>query len=195
MRPRLLLLALTGLLGACAAEELTDADWDGIPASRDCDDGDPEVYPGAPDAPGDGVDADCDGIDPDHAYVGEWSVVELTADFSSLTVIMPGLSTGTLDLEEEAADLEVNVTIDPELVGYELALDLVFTGSASPVVDAEDAVRIYLEGNVGSEQSTMELDCAVIHDEGEEAHGFLACDGTLKALDANLLTAALFAPA
>ena len=27
----------------------------------DCDDGDAEVYPGAPDAPYDGVDADCDG--------------------------------------------------------------------------------------------------------------------------------------
>lgn len=194
MRSRpLLLTALLGL-AACGADEVVDADWDGIPAGQDCDDGDPEVYPGAPDAPGDGVDADCDGVDPEHAYMGEWSVVELTADFSSLTVIMPGLSTGSLLLEDESADLEVNVTIDPELVGYELSLDLVFTGSASPV-DAEDAVRIYLEGNVGNEQSTMELDCAVIHDEGEEADGFLACEGALKALDANLLTSALFAPA
>jgi hypothetical protein len=29
----------------------------------DCDDGDAEVYPGAPDDPGDGVDGDCDGAD------------------------------------------------------------------------------------------------------------------------------------
>ncbi len=38
-----------------------DADGDGYPAATDCDDDAPDVYPGAPELPCDGVDADCDG--------------------------------------------------------------------------------------------------------------------------------------
>ncbi len=41
---------------------LTDRDGDGFSfafGGGDCDDADPDVYPGAPDPPGDGVDADC----------------------------------------------------------------------------------------------------------------------------------------
>ncbi|MBI5502059.1 MAG: putative metal-binding motif-containing protein [Deltaproteobacteria bacterium] len=45
-----------------------DADGDGHPASDcggdDCDDADPDIYPGAPDACGDGRDTNCDGLDP-----------------------------------------------------------------------------------------------------------------------------------
>lgn len=43
-----------------------DFDHDGsspVLGGGDCDDGDPARYPGAPDAPGDGVDQDCDGRD------------------------------------------------------------------------------------------------------------------------------------
>lgn len=43
--------------------EPPDADGDGTPADEDCDDSDPAVYPGAPDACHDGLDADCDGED------------------------------------------------------------------------------------------------------------------------------------
>lgn len=38
-----------------------DADGDGSPTGLDCDDGDPAVYPGAPEVCGDGVVNDCDG--------------------------------------------------------------------------------------------------------------------------------------
>ena len=41
----------------------TDADGDGVPTEDDCDDGDPDVYPGAP-ILCDGVDNDCNGPDP-----------------------------------------------------------------------------------------------------------------------------------
>jgi choline-sulfatase len=49
-----------------AARRPLDFDGDGFTRAfggGDCDDGDPQVHPGAPDIPGDGADADCDGED------------------------------------------------------------------------------------------------------------------------------------
>ena len=41
-----------------------DADGDGVPAARDCDDADPARSPERSEVPGDGIDQDCDGLDP-----------------------------------------------------------------------------------------------------------------------------------
>jgi arylsulfatase A-like enzyme len=49
-----------------AGRRLLDFDGDGYARALgggDCDDGDPDVHPGALDLPGDGIDADCDGQD------------------------------------------------------------------------------------------------------------------------------------
>jgi hypothetical protein len=40
-----------------------DSDHDGYPRQGDCDDHNAAIAPGRPDAPGDGIDADCDGHD------------------------------------------------------------------------------------------------------------------------------------
>lgn len=49
--------------GTCVLPSASDEDADGVPAGLDCNDHDPYVYPGAPEAKCDGVDEDCDGTD------------------------------------------------------------------------------------------------------------------------------------
>jgi len=48
-------------------DDCQDDDGDGVPRTRDCDDGDPAIHPGASDPSDDGVDWDCNGVDP-----GDW---------------------------------------------------------------------------------------------------------------------------
>jgi len=57
---KVLLLPLVLALGCGEKPGSEDLDGDGTPASRDCDDQDATVYPGAPESC-DGVDNDCDG--------------------------------------------------------------------------------------------------------------------------------------
>lgn len=177
-------LLLTGLL-ACGAGSPVDADHDGFTAGEDCDDADPFVHPGAPDAPGDGLDADCDGSDPVHGFVGTWDLVWISAMFSSFQLVDEGSETGGMTLGEDLeVDMQAGIGIDPDLVGYELDVPLEMQGWVSPL-PGESLSVVRVEGTVLAESSYVELEC---HADADT----LDCAGVLKALDINLLTEASF---
>lgn len=60
------IVAMTGCVKSVAVygAPAIDEDGDGYYDGEDCDDQDADIYPGAPETPGDGVDSDCDGEDP-----------------------------------------------------------------------------------------------------------------------------------
>ncbi len=57
----------------CSGFSTEDRDDDGFPATEDCDDLDPEVSPGMPEIPGNGVDDDCNPGTPDEVPEGALS--------------------------------------------------------------------------------------------------------------------------
>lgn len=168
-------------LGCAAPLDEEDADHDGFVAADDCDEDDALVYPGAPDAPADGVDADCDGVDPAHAFVGDWQLVQVSATWSGLQAFDPGTESGLLVIEEGmAASLNMSVGLDPDLVGGELQIEILMEGEAS-AVPGEGASWVWLEGDLYGEQAQAEWECAA----GEEA---MHCEGLIKALEVNFDT-------
>jgi len=52
-------------LSQCAGFTVEDEDEDGFPATEDCNDNNPEVNPGMPEIPGNGIDDDCNPATPD----------------------------------------------------------------------------------------------------------------------------------
>lgn len=142
------MLLLVGLAACAPADDpaLLDEDHDGVAAADDCDDADPFVYPGAPDAPGDGLDADCDGTDPAHAFVGAWRVVDLEADYGGYAIFVPGTADGVLEVGDDfITTLEVTVDLDPALAGQQIPLPLAMEGDASPVPgDSPGLSHLYL---------------------------------------------------
>jgi hypothetical protein len=168
-----------------------DFDYDGFADADDCDPENPLVYPGAPDDPADGVDSDCDGIDPDPPFVGEWRVVAFSAMYSTFDAFAPGSTEGTLTIEADGATvLDATGDLDESLVGFSLPVVLTFGGTASPA-GGRGGVTLYLAGEVDAsfqvESSELELGCSVLDE-------VMDCAGTVKALDASLLTTATFEP-
>jgi hypothetical protein len=181
---RAMLMALG--LAACGGEgSPVDADHDGFSSADDCDDTDAFVYPGAPDDPGDGVDADCDGVDPQHAFVGEWELVFLSAMFSSFQLVDEGTETGGITLSEDmSVQMDAGIGLDPDLLGYELSVPVVMDGWVSPL-EGESRSWLRVDGEAAGETSFIEFECVTEAD-------VMDCQGVLLALGVNLDTVATF---
>jgi len=167
-----------------------DADFDGVPDDEDCAPDDPSIYPGAYDAPGDGIDADCDDEDPPHPWLGEWEMVDASALYSTYPVLLPESGEGLLDIGADGqVSLDGQSSLDPTVTEtpFPIPAGLVFSGHAAPQ-SRSDQLMLYLEGEVSVvlpgvieyyETSYADVLCTVDGDD-------MSCVGTLKALDATL---------
>lgn len=166
------------LLVACGADPV-DADADGSPAAEDCDDTNPFVYPGAPDDPGDGLDADCADGDPPYAWTGDWTLDEMSATYAGLSLFEDGSMAGTMQLGDDGTVvMDIGGTTNADVVGGAYPITVALTGTWSPM-DGPDLVTLYAEGENFDEMMHAALDCAVVD-------GELDCAGELKALDISL---------
>jgi len=179
-------------IGTTVADDGSDADYDGVADLWDCDPDDASVYPGAPDAPEDGVDSDCDGKDPTYEWRGDWEVTDVQAIYSTYPILVPGGADGELSIGDDGdVGLDAEALLDPSLTGvpFDVFAGLDFGGHAAPQARA-DQLMLYVDGGVvvpglGEEVSYADLLCTV---DGDAMH----CKGTLKALDITLDTEAWF---
>ncbi len=87
------ILASNGNLGYYLnnLEQVEDADGDGFSSDIDCDDNNPNIYPGAPELAENGIDEDCDGVD--------WMITS-TSDLGNTKVsIYPNPTSGVLHIQ------------------------------------------------------------------------------------------------
>lgn len=167
------------ILAACGGVD--DADHDGFPPPEDCDDANSFVYPGAPDDPGDGLDADCADGDPTWSFLGDWTLVEMTASYAGIYLFEEGSTGGGLQVAEDGSlTMEVSGTLDPDVVGAAYPVTVNLTGTWSPI-PGPNRFTLYAEGLNYDEQMHAALDCA-------EVEETLVCGGELKALNGSLDT-------
>lgn len=166
------------LLTACAS---VDADFDGISPPEDCDDQEPFVYPGAPDDPADGVDADCDGEDPPYAFIGAWPVRSVSASYSGFDFLEPDGASGELTVGGDlGSSFALEATLVAELYGAPVPFTLLLEGQASPV-EGPDTFVIAADGEQYGETMHIDWDCARFVEDA-----VVVCEGELKAFEISL---------
>jgi|GEM_PF-5320380 len=111
---------------------VVDNDGDGYDSTEDCDDDDPNVYPGAPADYSDGKDTDCD----DNADTPEWTSVEVNGqvveDGATIYAEVGELLTFS-GVGKDEETLSTDLVIDYEMtgdVGVELAAPYKMTGTS-----------------------------------------------------------------
>lgn len=167
------------LLAGCG-----DLDFDGVVAG-DCDPNDPLIYPGAPDAPQDGIDADCDGTDPGYPFVGIWELTAMSAEYFSQSALVDDSESGWLRIDGDlGTEMNLAATIDGEILGFTLPVEFVLRGDGSAIPDST-AVSLNVKGDLAGEKTNGEWTCEAFGPE-------LDCLGTLKALETNFLVEAAF---
>ena len=148
--------------GAKPGGVAADADGDGAPASADCNDANPTVYPGA-DELCDGLDNDCDGTADDNPPPGEGITlyrdsdadgVGTDADTVEACELKPGFSEVGGDCEDSIA------TISPAAAEVCDGIDNDCNGFIDD--DAIDAELLYedLDGDGFGHDATLEHHCA-----------------------------------
>jgi hypothetical protein len=153
---------------------VVDNDGDGVEAEQDCDDSDPNVYPGADEVWDDGIDQDCDGV-------ADVEDADCSAD---LAVTFPDGTTTTLDgCVDWAFDAAFEFDPDdpPEIIDFTLRLggtdqadfdcqvDLIQPGICGPG---------YYRHVAGASAVVVLLDCTGVDDAYEDT--FTASDGYLR---------------
>ena len=123
---RLPLLALLGLPALWSCQQvntLYDFDDDGSLDADDCQPSNPNVYPGAPDGYGDGIDQNCDGVDGNAVdQDGDNFTNALDCDDNEPT-IYPGANDPLGDGIDQNCDGVDGVAVDLDGDGYSNAVD------------------------------------------------------------------------
>ena len=125
--------------------ELTvDADGDGIPADEDCDDADPDVYPGGDEGDeADGVDQDCSGVADDKSVCEDG-----LADYADLEDAVDDAPDG-FTLMVCAGTYSVSLRVDDKelgIVAVEGPENTTLKGDGERVVRVDGRGELYLEG-------------------------------------------------
>lgn len=184
-------LACAAGIGLVACGAPIDRDQDGVPADEDCDDRDPWVYPGAPDTPGDGLDADCDGEDAAFTFLGDWTLRLLSAGYSGVQVLQAETASGALRLGEDlSAVADFGVTLSAAVTGDPLPVRFLMEGELS-ALPGPARFHLTAEGDNYGELMHIDWDCAV-EGEGEDAGEgeAMRCAGEFKGFDSSLDAAA-----
>lgn len=140
--------------------DLTDDDGDGVTlGDGDCDDTNPGVFPGAPDAWYDGVDADCDGAD-DFDADGDGYEIGVDCDDTR-----PEVYPGAVDAWYDGVDADCGGEGDYDADGDGHDLDL-WGGD-----DCDDAVADVHPGAVDTWYDGVDTDCDGADDFDADADG------------------------